>query len=247
MGYRLTDAWANPAGESERLHTEELVRLPGGFLCYAPTELPLPGEAPAARTGRITFGSFNDIGKVSDPLLATWARILVETPRSRLRLKGRALEDGLVRGRITRTLGERGIEPDRLELVGWKKDPAEHLACYAEIDIALDTYPYNGTTTTCEALWMGVPVVTRVGAAHVSRVGYSLLSRVGLDPLCGAGEEDYVHCAIRLAHDAGRLADLRADLRGRLRRSGLLDAARFVRELEDTYGRLRDRAIRPAC
>ena len=133
------------------------------------------------------------------------------------------------------TLGSRGVDPGRLDLQGWKASATEHLSGYADVDIALDTYPYNGTTTTCEALWMGVPVVTQAGSSHVSRVGLSLLARCGLEGLAARDTEAYVGQAVALAGDPAALAALRAQLRDRLVGSGLLDAGRFVHELEEVY------------
>jgi protein O-GlcNAc transferase len=236
--YRLTDAVADPPGATEALHTEELVRLPAGFLAYAPPpelSLPEPGAPPSASAGHVTFASFNDASKLSEKVLAVWARLLTAVPGSRLRLKNKGLGDAGARQRILDLLRASGIEADRLELLAFKPDLASHLGCYAEVDIALDTFPYNGTTTTCEALWMGVPVITLSGDAHVGRVGTSLLSGIGLPELCADSEESYVATAAALAGDGERLRGLRAGMRDRLRQAPLLDAAALVRTLEQTY------------
>jgi predicted O-linked N-acetylglucosamine transferase (SPINDLY family) len=239
--YRLTDAVADPPGATEALHTEQLVRLPAGFLCYGPpAEAPLadPGPPPSLKAGQVTFASFNDASKLSEKVLGVWARVLLAVPGSRLRLKNRGLGDPGTRQRMLDLLRASGVEADRLELIAFKPDLASHLACYADVDIALDTFPYNGTTTTCEALWMGVPVITLSGKAHVGRVGTSLLQGIGLPELCADNEASYVAAAATLAADGPRLRGLRAGLRDRLRGAPLLDAPGFVRTLEQTYREL---------
>jgi predicted O-linked N-acetylglucosamine transferase (SPINDLY family) len=236
--YRLTDALADPPGTTEAQHTERLVRLPASFLCYAPPageQAPPVNEPPSLASGQVTFGSFNDASKVSDRVLALWARVLTAVPGSRLVLKNKGLADQSVRQRIRDLMRAHGVEGDRLELLAFKPDLTTHLACYQAVDIGLDTFPYNGTTTTCEALWMGVPVITLAGEAHVGRVGTSLLSGVGLGQLCADSEEAYLATVTALAGDAGRLRELRAGMRERLRRSPLLDAAAFTRALEQTF------------
>jgi protein O-GlcNAc transferase len=239
--YRLTDAVADPPGATEALHTEELVRLPAGFLAYGPPldlNLEEPGPPPSVAAGHVTFGSFNDASKLSERVLAVWARLLIAVPGSRLRLKNKGLADPGARQRVLDLLRAVGIEADRVELVAFKPDLASHLASYTGVDIALDTFPYNGTTTTCEALWMGVPVVTLSGHAHVGRVGTSLLSGIGLPELCADSEDRYVAIATALAADGERLRQLRSGMRERLRRAPLLDAAALARTLEQTFHEL---------
>jgi predicted O-linked N-acetylglucosamine transferase (SPINDLY family) len=232
MDYRLTDEWADPAG-SEAHYTERLFRLSGGFLCYSPIfTAPSVGPLPAAKNGYVTFGSFNNIAKLSLPAIALWARILRAIPGSRLRLKSKPLADAAVRQRIQRLFAQNGIPGDRLLFDGWVPSSGEHLAQYASVDIAIDPFPYNGTTTTCEALWMGVPVVTLAGERHSGRVGVSLLSGAGLPELIADSEESYLEIACRLANELPRLAELRATLRSRMRDSPLCDAPRITREIE---------------
>ena len=240
MDYRLTDAVADPPGDADRLHTEKLVRLPDGFLCYQPEAGgPEPGAPPSAaggRTpGRITFGCFNNLAKVTPEMVALWSRMLAAVPGSRLVMKAHALGSASARRRLEEQFAAGGIAAERLTLLGPEDSAVSHLARYREVDIALDTYPYNGTTTTCEALWMGVPVVTLAGPTHVSRVGASLLKFAGLDELVASGPEDYAARAIALAGDGGRLGTLRAGMRARLRASPLMDAARFARSVESAY------------
>jgi predicted O-linked N-acetylglucosamine transferase (SPINDLY family) len=236
MDYRLSDADADPEGEAEPRHTEKLVRLAHGFLCYGPSpDSPEPSEPPAARTGRVTFGCFNNLAKVAPEMLAWWAQLLAAAPGARLVMKAHGLASENARRRLRERFSALGVEDGRLELLGPEESHARHLARYGEVDVALDTYPYHGTTTTCEALWMGVPVVTLAGRNHVSRVGLSILKRVGLPELVAGTPEEYVHKALELAGDAARLRELRAGLRARMRASPLLDAPGFTRELEAAY------------
>ena len=232
MDYRLTDAVADPPGEADRRHVETLVRLPGGFLCYRPP----PVAPPAPRAGGpLTFGSFNHLPKVTPAVIAAWSRILDAVPGSRLLLKAKALAGASVRQRLAADFAAHGIAPERIETVGWIPDTTGHLALYGRVDIALDTFPYNGTTTTCEALWMGVPVVTLAGDRHAGRVGASLLHRLGLDALVAEDVDGYVARALALAADGGRRAALRGSLRDRFAASPLADAGRLAGAVEATY------------
>jgi predicted O-linked N-acetylglucosamine transferase (SPINDLY family) len=236
IDYRLTDALADPPGRGEEFYTEQLVRLPRSGWCYRPFgQSPPVGAPPVHDTGHITFGCFNAIPKINEALLELWAKILHAVPGSRLLLKNKALGEHSVRQRISAMLEGAGIDPARVELVGGIPDIAGHLASYGRVDIALDTFPYHGTTTTCEALWMGVPVVTLAGQTHVSRVGVSLLSNLGLAELITASPEEYVNLAAELAKDLPRLAHLRSTLRERMEQSPLMDAPGFARDIEAAY------------
>jgi protein O-GlcNAc transferase len=235
MDYRLTDVNADPPGETESFCTEELIRLPRTAWCFsALDENPAIADPPAVRAGHVTFGSFNNLAKLNPPLLQLWAKILQSIPNSRLLLKAKALNSKSVQDRLRESASTAGIPADRLDLCGWLS-PVDHLARYSRIDIALDTYPYHGTTTTCEALWMGVPVITLAGSVHLSRVGVSLLSNAGLPELIAQSPEDYVSIATELAGDLPRLADLRRTLRQRMETSPLMDAAQFARDVESAY------------
>lgn len=239
IDYRITDAVADPPGVTDGWHSEELVRLPGVFLCYQPPEgAPEPGELPARRNGYVTYGSFSSLLKVTRPALAAWAAILRAAPGSRLVLKSRPLGRRAARERVLAALAAEGIGAERVELLGHAASCAEHLACYRRIDIALDTFPYHGTTTTCEALWMGVPVVVLEGRTHAARVGVSLLNALGLNDWVARSWEGYQALAARRAEDPDELARLRAGLRARMRRSPLMDARAFTRELEEAYRRM---------
>jgi predicted O-linked N-acetylglucosamine transferase (SPINDLY family)/predicted SAM-dependent methyltransferase len=235
---RITDAKADPPGAADRLNAERLVRLPRSFLCYRPGPDIDVHAAPAAAAGRVTFGCFNNFQKLSEPFFDAAAQVLAAVPDSRLLLKAQTLETPAVAERVRERFAAAGIEPSRLELLGWEPSPESHLATYRRVDIALDSFPYNGTTTTCEALWMGVPVVALAGDRHAGRVGASLLETVGLQELVARDIGEYVGIAQRLAADRPRLDALRAGLRERVRASPLRDEAGFVRELEDCYARL---------
>lgn len=235
IDYRLTDEWADSPGQ-EAFHTEKLVRLSSGFLCYEPTaHAPPVSPSPYEQEGYITFGSFNALPKVNERVVACWARILKALPRSRLLLKERPFKDPAVQEEFAGRFAREGIERDRLELVGWLDRPEEHLGLYSRVDLALDTFPYNGATTTCEALRMGVPVVTLAGDRHAGRVGVSLLTRLGLPELIAQDEDDYLRLAVALAEDPARLKGLRQGLRERMRASSLCDAKGFTRQLEAAY------------
>jgi protein O-GlcNAc transferase len=237
VDYRLTDAFADPPGEADALSVERLVRLPWSAWCYAP-----PGEAPgvnddppARRTGRVTFASFNAIPKINPPTIELWARLLHRVAGSRLLLKAVAFIDDATARRIAGEFAAHGIGADRLELRKPQSAMADHFASYHDVDVALDPSPYNGTTTTCEALWMGVPVVTIAGRTHASRVGVSMLSNVGLPELIAKSSDDFLDVASKLAGDLDRLAALRAGLRARMRASPLMEAQGFARDVEHAY------------
>jgi protein O-GlcNAc transferase len=236
IDYRLTDAIVDPPGPADALSSERLFRLPDGFHCYtASASAPEVTALPAEQKGFVTFASFNNLLKVNREVLDTWVGILQRVPNSRLFLKTRWLHVPEMRERVRNLLEQRGLARDRIELVGKYPTSAEHLAAYGDVDIALDTFPYNGATTTCEALWMGVPVVTLTGNRHAARVGASMLSRVGLEGLVADRPQDYIEIAARLAADLPALARLRAELRGRIAASPLCDGPRFTKQLEAAF------------
>jgi predicted O-linked N-acetylglucosamine transferase (SPINDLY family) len=239
MDYRITDAWADPPGDSDALHSETLLCLPHGFLCYQP----LPGsppvsELPSHSTGHVTFGCFNNSAKITPAVLDAWSEILKAVPDSRLLLKSKQLRDPPLQRHYESELQKRGIDPQRVEMVGRIESKHEHLALYGRVDIGLDPFPYNGTTTTCEALWMGVPVVVLAGDRHAGRVGVSLLQGVNLPEMIAANVGGYVSLAVALANDPARCASLRAGLRERMGVSPLCDAPGFARRIEAAYRQL---------
>lgn len=236
MDYRIGDPVSDPVGQAEAHFSERLLRLPRTFLAYRPPpEAPPPGGMPALAGHPFTFGSFNNLPKINDGVIAVWAEILRRAPGARLVLKSRALADAPTARRMQAAFAAQGIAPGRVELIGWITNPADHLTLYGRIDLALDPFPYNGTTTTCEALWMGVPVLTLAGARHAGRVGASLLSQVDLGAFVAGSVEAYIGRAAELAHAPERIAPLRGGLRQRMAASPLCDAAAFARDMEAAY------------
>lgn len=232
VDYRLTDEISDPAG-AEQSYVETLVRLPDGFLCYRPPEnLPDIGPPPGLATGIVTFGSFNREFKVSQLALDLWSRILHAVPGSRILMKSVAGGDPVTREHQYSEFERRGVTRDRVELVGFIAKQNEHLAAYRNIDIALDTFPYHGTTTTLDSLLMGVPVITLSGYHHASRVGASLLTGIGSPEFIAKTEDEYVAKAVELACDLARVSALHGSLRQRLLDSPLCDGPGFVRKYE---------------
>jgi predicted O-linked N-acetylglucosamine transferase (SPINDLY family) len=233
IGYRITDAGCDPAGKTERLHTEELVRLPGVYMSWRPPpDAPDPGLPPAKASHRITFGSFNAAYKVTPSMVAVWSRILGELPESRLVLF--AIPPGRAENRLRTLFHAQGITEDRIEFRARMSHEAFLLA-HREVDIALDTFPYHGTTTTCFSLWMGVPVISLVGSTHVSRVGLTILSSIGLPDLAAQTAEQYVHTAVALARKPEELRALRNGMRERMLASPLTDGRACAKALEEAY------------
>jgi predicted O-linked N-acetylglucosamine transferase (SPINDLY family) len=242
MDYYLTDALADPPGQTEAHYQEQLVRLPGCGFCYQPGPAPdVRPEPPASQSGRVTFGCLNSLAKVSDEVLALWARVLAAVRGSRLVLPtgaGRHAEE-----RVCTTLARDGVAPERALLRERAASRFDYLERYHAIDLCLDPFPYNGVTTTCDALWMGVPVLTLAGRTCVSRQGVRFLRTVGLDELIADRPEEYVRLATDLAGDMPRLAALRRGLRERMRGSPLTDPTRFTRHLEAAYAGMWDRFV----
>jgi protein O-GlcNAc transferase len=238
IDWRLTDAVADPEGYPDRHHAERLWRLPGGFLCYQP-EAGAPEPGPPAFLsspgGGITFASFNNLAKLNDRVMGLWAELLGAVPGSTLLLKSRALSDHEPRIRLRAAFAAARVAPSRLRFAPYAASTVDHLRLYREVDVALDPFPYCGTTTTCEALWMGVPVVTLAGLRHAARVGASLLPRAGLQDLVTESERDYLERAINLARDTDRLVTLRRELRPRLAASSLTNPAILARDIEHAY------------
>ncbi|MCE9620018.1 MAG: hypothetical protein K8R92_08910 [Planctomycetes bacterium] len=236
MDYRITDAFADPPGMTEAFHTEKLVRLPGSFSCYrGPEKCPEVGPLPRLKSGQITFGSFNIFAKITPEVIAVWARILKRLPTAKLFLKYRDLDTPTMTQSILGNFRRHGVDAAQLRIMGDDPSHFTHMERYNSVDIGLDPFPYNGTTTTCDALWMGVPVVTLAGVSHVGRVGVSQLSNIGLPELIAKSKDDYVEIAVRLAGDVPRLTELRAGLRPRMLASPLSDIPRFTKNLEAAY------------
>lgn len=227
MDARLSDAVADPPGIADTFCRERLIRLDGGFLCYrAPAYLT---PRPPAEAGRpVVFGCFNNLSKVQPAVIACWAAILCDMPESRLLLKARSLDDPGTRQRYRLLFEEHGIDPARVALEGHTEGVVEHLRSYDRIDIALDTFPYNGTTTTFDALYMGVPVIALAGDRHAARVGASILTHLDLEELIAPDAAGYAARAVALASDRARLSALSEGLRERLKASSLMDEAGFA-------------------
>jgi FkbM family methyltransferase len=235
MDYRLTDCLADPEElAGERWHTEKLWRLPRSFLCYAPPfEMPPLVVPPALSNGYVTFGSYNARTKIGDESLDLWASVLRAVPGARMVIKCmKGIDEASEREAIRAEFARRGIDGERILPKPSTAGFYDHLAAYGEVDICLDTFPYHGTTTTCEALWMGVPVITQAGDRHASRVGVSLLTNAGFPDLIARDPAHFVAIASGLAADTRRLASMRETIRERLLDSPLTDAATMAADFE---------------
>jgi predicted O-linked N-acetylglucosamine transferase (SPINDLY family) len=236
IDYKLVDDYTDPPGMTDQFYTEKLMWLPESFLCYLPErDSPQVGSLPALTAGHITFASFNNFAKVSPEVIEVWTKILKIVPSCRLIMKAISLTDRSTCNHLLDLFAEQGIAPEKIELLSFEASTKEHLGLYNRVDIALDTFPYTGTTTTCEALWMGVPVVTLAGNTHVSRVGTSLLSNIGLPELIATTPDEYVAIAVNLADDLKKLRSLRENLRDTMSHSPLTDAKKFIISLEKCY------------
>ena len=232
IDYRLTDPYLDPPGLFDHTYSETSIRLADCFWCYdAPTREPAVNPLPALQNGFVTFGCLNNFCKVNNIVLARWASILQAVANSRLLL---AAPEGSSRQATLDNLAAHNIAPGRVTFVP-VLPRLQYLELYHQIDLALDTLPYNGHTTSLDALWMGVPVVTLVGTTVVGRAGFSQLSNVGLNELVAESPEQFTHIAIELAKDLPRLGSLRAGLRARMEASPLMDSRRFTRNIENAY------------
>lgn len=233
VDYRITDAISDPPEMTRTHYTEKLLRFDGCFLTYLPpADAPAVSNAPSRNKGHITFGSFNNISKVNRRTIRLWADVLHAVPGSRIIVKHFATSYPLARERILQAFAACGIASDRVELLSAHPDINGHLDLYREIDIALDSFPYNGTTTTCEAIWMGVPVITRAGEKHAARVGATLLTCLGFSAWVANSDEEFVRAALKLSADREDLQTLRLSLRNHMSASPLLDGAGFTLGLE---------------
>jgi predicted O-linked N-acetylglucosamine transferase (SPINDLY family) len=231
MDYRITDPWLDPPG-TEQFYSERTIRLRDTYWCFQPMAEEIdPGPPPMVKNHFVTFGNLNNFCKVSKPTLELWARVLDRVKDSRLLMLSPA---GNHRQRIRQFFAERNIDPARIEFVGFQQRQ-KYLETYRRIDIGLDTLPYNGHTTSFDSMWMGVPVISRVGQTLVGRAGWSLLSNLGLRELAGETDDGFVRIAEELARNRERLQELRRTLRGRMMASPLMDAPRFARSMEEAY------------
>ena len=231
IDYKVVDSRTTPIG-TEHLYSERPLRLAGSFWCFAPfMQYPDPAPPPADKNGYITFGYFGNFSKVSIEILRSWAAILEELPTSKLMLKGLSLADPDIERALRAKLEQAGVPLARV-IFSAPDTPEKLFFSYADIDITLDTFPFNGGTTTCFSLWMGVPVITRAGQVLASRMGLSMLRLLGLEECITTSNADYIRAAISLAQDSALLRDLRMSLRSRMRKSALGDPEIFTRDFE---------------
>jgi len=232
IDYRITDAFMDPPGLTERYHSETLVRLPNGGSAYQPEpDSPAVNALPALSTGEVVFASLNTLSKINPAVVSLWARILSALPQAQLMLGN--VTDAEIAQRLTRQFAQHGIAPARLILQP-KMSTADYLALHQRIDIGLDPFPYNGGTTTMHSLWMGVPVITLAGQQAIARFGVSLMSRVGLPQFICQTEDEYVECAVKFANDLPALDAVRQSLRARMSAAEWAPA-NITRHLEAAY------------
>ena len=234
MDYRLVDEVTDPRPWADELATEQLYRLPDTFICYKPAEdvpdVPVKTEL---SDGRIVFGTFNEASKFSPSVLKLWCEILRRVPEAELVFKCRPFGEQKTKEYMLSVFNKYGVDESRIRLLAFMPSPDGHLGTYNEVDVALDPFPYNGTTTSFEALWMGVPFITRVGDRHSARVGMSLLKSVGLDEFVADSDESYVQKAVDIAADRDRLLEIKLGLRERMRESVLCDNKKFAGHFGD--------------
>ena len=228
----LSDLYCAPMNKSPYF-TEKLLRLPHTHFCYQPyNSFPDVAPPPLLKRGYTTFGSFNNFAKINDEVLSVWCEILRKVPNSHLLLKHRLMGTDEGQKYVSKRLLRHGLPLERIEMRGLS---ADYLAEYGDMDIALDTFPYPGGLTTCEALFMGVPVVTLIGDRHGSRFGLSFLSNLGISELAAKNKEEYVSIAVALAMDRELLVSLRQNLRSMMKKSPLMDEKAYMWELEELY------------
>jgi len=233
IDYRLSDPYLDPPGMDESIYSEQTVRLPDSFWCYDPLEnrdIPV-NSLPVLDTGVVTFGGLNNFSKINDQVLLLWAQVLRQVKDSRLLL---LTSEGSHRQRTLERLRQAGIDPAQIQFAP-RQSRRGYLELFHRVDIGLDTFPYNGHTTSLDSFWMGVPVITLVGQTVVSRAGWSQLSNLGLTELVARTPEQFVTAAVELAGDLPRLTGLRSTLRSRMEKSPLMDAPRFARNIESAY------------
>ncbi|MBI5556455.1 MAG: tetratricopeptide repeat protein [Deltaproteobacteria bacterium] len=238
MDYRITDDIVDPVGESEGHYTEILIRLKNGFFCFSPPEnSPEVGDSPVRQTGLFTFGSFNNLCKINDSVVSLWVEILKRVPRSRLMLKSKAFADENVKRYFGARFFNQGLDENRLILLPGSSF-AQYLQSYQDIDVCLDPFPHNGHTVSCDALWMGCPVISLRGERYAARMGADLLTRIGLSELIAENREQYVNKAVELAENSDRLDLLRSGMRTRVKEAPFCDAQGFTSDLEGAFRKM---------
>lgn len=236
IDYRVVDGISDPEGEGDEYHTEALYRLPVSFLCYqGDNAVEVAPSIPSVAKGYITFGSFNNVRKITKDVISAWSKILAQVPDSRLLLKSAHFQHEVLKQQYYEYFSECGIASERIQLVAKTESTEEHLALYSEVDLCFDTFPYNGTTTTCEALWMGVPVVTYAGKRHSARVSASILKNAGMEEWVAGDLDGYIDLAVQMAIEPDKLAYHRRTLREQMIRSPICDSEGFTRNMEAAY------------
>jgi predicted O-linked N-acetylglucosamine transferase (SPINDLY family) len=233
--YRFTDAISDP-DTLDSFYSEHLVKLENGFLCYHPQhDSSDVSSLPAEKNGFITLGSFNNLAKVNQTVIQTWAKILCQMPDAKLLLKARPLSDKKTQDYIINKFVSNGAKKDQIQCMGFLDSIQSHFEAYHYVDLALDPFPYNGTTTTCDALWMGVPVVTKCDITHAGRVGSSILTHVGLNDFISNSTEAYIAKTVSICNNISLLKNMRKHIRTIFQNSPLMDGKRFTEKLEQTY------------
>ncbi len=234
IDYKIVDEYTDPMGKTEAIYSEKLLKLEPSFLCYSNSnEIHITETTLERRNSFITFGSFNKFSKLSPKILKIWAEILTSVKNSRLVLKNNQPISDLLYENILSTFISHGINTNRIFLKNPTADTEAHMCQYKDIDICLDTYPYNGTTTTLEALWMGVPVITLTGEDHRSRVGNSILCTISHEELIASSAQEYMNISIALANNIQSIMDYRQTLRPTLKSSALMNGEKYSRKFED--------------
>jgi len=236
IDYRFTDALVDPVNTTQKF-TEKLIRLPHCFLCYTPIDdAPPVSSAPCLTNGYITFGSFNNLAKMTKTVFDTWSKILLQVPQSRFVIKSKSFASEKVKNKIWGLFQKGGIDTSRIDLIRIFPNTRDHLTSYSLMDFSLDTFPYAGTTTTCEALFMGVPVITLQGNCHAANVGVSLLSQIeDQEQFIAKNIEEYINKATELANNAGKIQELRQSLRQKMLDSYLCNTTSFSKNVEEIY------------
>lgn len=236
IDYLLTDKYCNPAELPQNYFKESALFIPQTFYCYIPeADMPNPVETPSSEKGYVTFGAFHHFTHISDKFLKVWQSIMKGVPNSRLILKSRIFGSGYGRQETKFRMKRLGFDIDRIEFRTAKGSDIED---YSDIDIMLDTYPYQGVSTTCEALYMGIPVISAVGSRHSTRMAYSILKNIGLTDCIAESLEEYVEKAVTLANNKYKLIHLHKNLRESMEKSPVMDAKRYVQNVESLYRKL---------
>ena len=234
IDYRLTDIIADPIGEADELHSETLLRLPNGFQCYQGNDdIRIDTKLPQKGDKQITFGSFNNLSKITPIVIKTWSKILHSVPTSRLVLKLQKLNNNT--SYYHDLFIQEGISKERIKFYQPSSSIEKHLSLYNTIDIGLDPFPYNGATTTCEALWMGVPVITLLGNCHVGRVGASILTNIDLEDFIAHDINGYIELAVEMSANLKYLMEIKTGLRERMKKAPLCDGLSFAKDFEAIY------------